>query len=181
MSRLANGGLSVFSDGRTFFNGVDIEMNIKDITDIKNIVDNFEKGTKDYFQGNIKEEKKMKILEIYKENRTNEINEYYEAEREEAMENDEIQKILDEAKVKIRDIMKLDENRLVYINCSHDITEITRNQLDTLYEEKAIKLQNLDKTIREIEAQLEIAPDYETKMKIMKDYGVIDKKTGKII
>lgn len=182
MSKLANGGLSVFSDGRIFVDGIDIEMNIKDIMDIENIVDNFEKGTKDYFQGNIKEEKEMEILKIYEENRINEIDEYYEAERETIMENDEIQKILDEAKVKIRDISELDENEEVYVDCSvADITKNTRTQLYTLDEEKEIKLQNLDKLIREIEAQLEIAPDYETKIKIMKDYGVIDKKTGKIV
>lgn len=181
MSKLANGGLSVFSDGRIFVDSIDIEMNIKDIIDIKNIIDNFEKGTKDYFQGNIKEKKKMEILKIYNENRINEINEYYETEREKIIENDEIQKIKDEAKEKMKDVLELDEDKEICVICSPDFTKNTQNQLIALHLKKAIKLQNLDKLIREIEAQLEIAPDYETKMKIMKDYGVIDKKTGKII
>lgn len=183
MSILDNSEIKIYSDGRIFIGNTDTEINITDVIDIKNIVDNFEGYNKDYFQGNIKEEKKMKILEIYKENRIKEIEETYNIEKEKIREKDEIQKNIKELKEKINTLLKENENTsLTTLSLlGYIFTDKTCKQLDTLDEENKIKLQNLDKLIEEIEAQLEIAPDYEAKMKIMKDYGVIDKKTGKII
>lgn len=129
-----------------------------------------------------KEEKDMsKILEIYKDKKIKEIEQKYDKQLEELEENDPVKVYLKQAEETIKEMLKVEDVTL-YINSScieftqetidakNKITEIIRNEK-----------RQLNNKIKEIEALLELAPGYEEKIKILRDYEIIDKKKNIIL
>lgn len=133
--------------------------------------------------GNInKEENNMlKILEIYKEKKTREIEQKYDAQLEDLEFNDPAQILINETEEKLKEILETDK---VMISVNSDTVNVTpetiekRNAIiDIIHKEK----EELNNVIREIEALLELAPNYEEKLQILRDYGIIDKKKNIIL
>lgn len=127
-----------------------------------------------------KEENNMfKILEIYKEKKTKEIEQKYDEQLLELECNDPINAVIEEAEEKLREMLETDK---VMISVNSDTVNLTPETIekrkviiDIIHKEK----EELNNVIREIEALLEFAPNYEESTKILLAYDIIDKK-GKI-
>lgn len=127
-----------------------------------------------------KEENNMfKILEIYKEKKTKEIEQKYDEQLLELECNDPINAVIEEAEEKLREMLETDK---VMISVNSDTVNFTP---ETIEKRKVIidiidkEKEELNNVIREIEALLEFAPNYEESTKILLAYDIIDKK-GKI-
>ena len=162
------------------------ECNINNIKDIpqeikvsgKNLFDDGELMY-NYYK-NIKEDKTMKILEIYKERKEQAIYDDYEKIEEAVLAEDEMQKIINEMTNQVNALLE-SENRtdFFYVESEGFTLTETNEKLDKLNEEKEDEILQLDKTIEEIEAMFEMTEDYEERMKILKKYGIIN-KDGKL-
>ena len=121
----------------------------------------------------------LKILEIYKEKKTKEIEQKYDKQLEDLDNNDPVTLLIKETEEAIKEMLNSENVRLVI---SSDVLEFTQ---ETLEKRKAIidiihkEKEELNNVIKEIEALLEFAPNYEESTKILLAYDIIDKK-GKI-
>lgn len=161
--------------------------NLKKVEDIKNFMvigDNLE--SKIIYRNDnliVNEEKgddNMKILDIYKNRMTQKINEEYDKKIEEINEKDEIQQIVKEMEEQINIILENEGRTSVDICCTKRTTK-TLDAEENLFEEKTNQLRKLNNDIDEIKAMLELTNDYEEQIKILKNYGIIDKKTNKLV
>ena len=131
---------------------------------------------------NDKEEKDMlKILEIYGNKQMKEIEQKYDKQLKDIEENDPISVYLKQTEEAIKEILNSDNVSLVLNSDTMEFTQETvdkkRKIIDTIRTEKAkIKAQ-----IEEITALLELAPNYEEKLQILRDYGIIDKKKNIVL
>lgn len=133
-----------------------------------------------YYKIENKEENNMfKILEIYKEKKTREIEQKYDEQLLELECNDPINAVIEEAEEKLKEMLETDK---VMISVNSDTVNLTPETIekrkviiDIIHKEK----EELNNVIREIEALLEFAPNYEESTKILLAYDIIDKK-GKI-
>ena len=129
---------------------------------------------------NKEENNMLKILEIYKEKKTKEIEQKYDKQLEDLEFNDPVTVYLHQAENTIKEILKTEED--VSLVISSNLIEFTQ---ETLEKRKAIidiihkEKEELNNVIKEIEALLEFAPNYEESIKILLAYDIIDKK-GKI-
>ena len=128
-----------------------------------------------------KEEDMFKILEIYKDKKTKEIEEKYNKEIKELEENDEAQVFIMQAEETLKSILHTETLKICVNSDVVIFTEETwkkRNEIfDTIREEK----NKLNTKIKEISALLELAPSYEEKIKILRDYEIMDKKKNIIL
>lgn len=128
-----------------------------------------------------KEENNMfKILEIYKEKKTIEIEQKYDKQLEDLEFNDPVTVYLHQAENTIKEILKTEEDVSLVITSNlvqftPETLEKRKEIIDTIYKEK----KELNNVIEEIEALLEFSPNYEESTKILLAYDIIDKK-GKI-
>lgn len=135
--------------------------------------------SKKYETENKEENNMLKILEIYKEKKTKEIEQKYDEQLLELECNDPINAVIEEAEEKLREMLETDK---VMISVNSDTVNLTPETID---KRKAIidiihkEKEELNNVIREIEALLEFAPNYEESTKILLAYDIIDKK-GKI-
>lgn len=121
----------------------------------------------------------LKILEIYREKKTREIEHKYDEQLLELECNDPINAVIEEAEEKLREMLETDK---IMISVNSDTVNLTP---ETIEKRKVIiniihkEKEELNNVIREIEALLEFAPNYEESTKILLAYDIIDKK-GKI-
>ena len=128
---------------------------------------------------NMEENNMLKILEIYKEKKTREIEQKYDAQLEDLEFNDPAQILINETEEKLKEMLETDK---VMISVNSDTVNLTPETIekrkviiDIIHKEK----EELNNVIKEIEALLEFAPNYEESTKILLAYDIIDKK-GKI-
>lgn len=121
----------------------------------------------------------LKILEIYKEKKTREIEQKYDKQLEDLEFNDPVTIYLHQAENTIKEMLKIEEDFSLAITSHVEFTQETLEKMkeikNTIYKEK----EELNNVIKEIEALLEFAPNYEESTKILLAYDIIDKK-GKI-
>lgn len=128
---------------------------------------------------NKEENNMLKILEIYKDKKEKEIEIKYNKQLEDLDNNDPVTLLIKETEEAIKEMLNSENVRLVI---SSDVLEFTQ---ETLEKRKAIidiihkEKEELNNVIKEIEALLEFAPNYEESTKILLAYDIIDKK-GKI-
>lgn len=131
---------------------------------------------------NNKEGKDMlKILEIYGNKQMKAIEQKYDKQLKDIEENDPISVYLKQTEEAIKEMLNSDNVSLVLNSDTMEFTQETvdkkRKIIDTIRTEKAkIKAQ-----IEEINALLELAPNYEEKLQILRDYGIIDKKKNIVL
>ena len=136
--------------------------------------------SKKYETENKEENNMLKILEIYREKKTREIEQKYDKQLEDLEFNDPVTVYLHQAENTIKEILKTEED--VSLVITSNLVEFTP---ETIEKRKAIidiihkEKEELNNVIREIEALLEFAPNYEESTKILLAYDIIDKK-GKI-
>lgn len=138
--------------------------------------------SKKYETENKEENNMFKILEIYKEKKTKEIEQKYDKQLEDLEFNDPVTVYLHQAENTIKEILKTEED--VSLVIASNLIEFTQETLekrkeirDTIHKEK----KELNNVIEEIEALLELAPNYEEKLQILRDYGIIDKKKNIVL
>ena len=154
--------------------------------DVEWLKENKEKG----------EKKDMnKLLELYCERAEKIIeNDYDEIVEEERNENPfvkEYNALINEFEAKMDDLYKreMDENgnHHVFVNNAYkytypfsiDIT-FTNENIKHYKEAKETELQDLDDFKQEVSAKLSLSDDLDYTLKVLKEYGIINKKTGKL-
>lgn len=133
--------------------------------------------------GNINKEEKdmLKILEIYKEKKTREIEHKYDEQLLELECNDPVNTLVKETEEKLKEMLNSDNVLLVLNSDTMEFTQETiekrKKIIDIIRQEK----KELNDVIKEIESLLELAPNYEEKLQILRDYGIIDKKKNIVL
>ena len=136
-----------------------------------------------------------KLLELYCERAERRIeNDYDEIVEEERNENPFVKKhneLVNEFEAKMDDLYKreMDEdgNHHVFVNNAYtytypfsiDIT-FTNENIKHYKEAKETELQDLDDFKQEVSAKLSLSDDLDYTLKVLKEYGIINKKTGKL-
>lgn len=139
-----------------------------------------------YVELKYEEEKKMgKILNIYYERMEEKIDKEYDEKIIELRNNDEIQQVIKEMNEQINTILendnKIAEIHPKEINIEYDIyTTKTLDKEKELLEEKQKALKELNNTIEEIDALFNLTDDYNERMKILKNYNIVNKQ-GKLV
>lgn len=133
--------------------------------------------------GNINKEEKdmLKILEIYKEKKTREIENKYDEQLLELECNDPVNTLVKETEEKLKEMLNSDNVLLVLNSDTMEFTQETiekrKKIIDIIHQEK----KELNDVIKEIESLLELAPNYEEKLQILRDYDIMDKKKNIIL
>ena len=128
-----------------------------------------------------KETNMLKLLEMYEGRKTKEIEEKYDKQIHEIESNDAVQIFIEQAEQTLKGILNTENLKL---NLNSDVLEYTQETIDA--KNKIVDMIRKEKhelniIIDEISALLELAPDFEQKMKILRDYGIIDKKKNIIL
>lgn len=130
-----------------------------------------------------KEEKDMsKILEIYKEKKEKEIRKKFSDELEAITKADPIQSFMKEMNEQLETLItnEYPNDYITPLTCDV-LTKNTENVKKELRKLRDKDIEDLNNKIKEIEALLELAPGYEEKIKILRDYEIIDKKKNIIL
>jgi len=128
-----------------------------------------------------KEENEMyKILDIYESKERKKINDIYNERIQSVIEIDEIQSIIKEMEKQVRAVAgeKADAYSFAYPGLYEEKTSIAIKELEQERDQKVKELRN---KIIEIKALAELAPNYEEKLKILRDYEIMDKKKNTIL
>lgn len=135
--------------------------------------------SKKYETENKEENNMLKILEIYKEKKTKEIEQKYDEQLLELECNDPVNAVIEEAEEKLKEMLETDKVMISVnsdtVNLTPETIEKRKAIIDIIHKEKEV----LNNVIEEIEALLEFSPNYEESTKILLAYDIIDKK-GKI-
>ena len=123
----------------------------------------------------------LKLLEIYKDRKVREIEIKYDKQLEELEANDPIQVFIKQSEETIKEML---DTEVVKLTLHSDVVEYTKETIDkkneiinTIRDEK----HKLNIKMDEISALLELAPNYEEKLQILRDYEIIDKKKNIIL
>lgn len=152
------------------------DINVPDYTSI--VLDEMEKNLLK-LKNKVKEEKEMNILEIYKERKIKILEKEFSEAKKAAIEEDEIQKIIIEMTNQVNTILENEGSDTRYEshpNLYASKTEAKLNELNDKYHEQ---IEELRSTLEEIRALFELTDDYNERIKILKNYDILDKK-GKL-
>lgn len=134
----------------------------------------------------MEENNMLKILEIYKEKQIKEIETKYDKQLEKLEFDDPINTIIREMTKEMNNQIKTicdNENieEPISITCdllSIEFTKDTLKKKNEIIDKIKLEKKQLNNKIEEINALLELSPNYEEKIKILKAYDILDKKTG---
>lgn len=126
-----------------------------------------------------KEENIMDILDLYEERKLKSIREEYSESKKNVEENDEIQKIIIEMTNQVNTILENQGTEARYAHLPSLYTPETVEKLDELGKKRCETIEKLRSTLEEIRALFEMTDDYHERIKILKDYNILDKK-GKL-
>lgn len=129
---------------------------------------------------NEKEKKYMRILDLYKFRKLEEINIAKENKLKEIKSFDSIHSLLDDTEEQLNALLGREENNKVTIevknlNGQPLYDDIAENKIKQVFDEYNKKLHDLDKVTEEASALLELTSDYEEQIKILKKYNILDK------
>lgn len=127
----------------------------------------------------VKEEKEMNILEIYKERKIKTLEKEFSKAKKAAIEEDEIQKIIIEMTNQVNTILENEDSDTRYESHPNLYTSKTEAKLDELNDKYHEQIEELRSTLDEICALFELTDDYNERIKILKNYDILDKK-GKL-
>jgi len=168
-------------------NTIELTSNVKlrydspniNVSDYKGIV--LEKMEKEILKLNdkVKEEKEMNILEIYKERKIKTLEKEFSEAKKVAIEEDEIQKIIIEMTNQVNTILENEDSDTRYESHPNLYTSKTEAKLNELNDKYHEQIEELRSTLDEIRALFELTDDYNERIKILKNYNILDKK-GKL-
>ena len=127
----------------------------------------------------VKEEKEMQILDLYEGKKIKAIEKEYAEVKEIARKDDEIQKIIIEMTNQVNTILENQGSTAIYEFKPSLVTAKTQERLDMLEKGKDKEIEELRSTLDEIRALFELTDDYNERIKILKNYDILDKK-GKL-
>ena len=126
----------------------------------------------------------LKLLEIYKEKQTIEIESKYDEQLENLRKEDPVTVLKEQFEAAIKELLELKGEERVAICVTAPVVELTPETIEKQREITNIireEKKKINRKIEEIEALLELAPNYEEKIKILRDYEIIDKKKNIIL
>lgn len=129
--------------------------------------------------GNIKEDKDMKVLDIYEEREREYINDNFKITKEELIKNDPFVKLHDKYVKDIEKLYKKEYDReLEYKSVlgTEFLSKETREAIEKADEEKVFELENLDELLVEVKAMLDMTNDYDKKIEILKKYQILNEE-----
>lgn len=127
----------------------------------------------------VKEENEMQILDLYEERKRKAIEKEYSKAIKEVKKNDEIQKIIIEMTNQVNTILENQGLNKIYEFQPSLVTLETEIKIDELRDKQHEEIKNLRSTLDEIRALFELTDDYNERIKILKNYNILDKK-GKL-
>lgn len=152
------------------------DINIPDYTSI--VLDEMERNLLK-LKNKVKEEEEMKILDLYEERKTKLIIDEYSKAEKEVKKEDEIQSIILEMTDQVNTILKNQNKKITYEFEPNLITLETEIKIDKLKDKRHKEIEELRSTLEEIRALFELTDDYNERIKILKNYDILDKK-GKL-
>lgn len=152
------------------------DINIPDYTSI--VLDEMERNLLK-LKNKVKEEEEMDILEIYKERKIKTLEKEFSEAKKAAIEEDEIQKIIIEMTNQVNTILENEDSDTRYESHPNLYTSKTEAKLNELNDKYHEQIEELRSTLDEILALFELTDDYNERIKILKNYDILDKK-GKL-
>lgn len=143
--------------------------------------ENYKREILGIYENNESEEFKMEILDIYRNRKLEKISSDHIKKQEEIRKNDIFVKLASEYNSQVKALFKNEFNEEYTLGDISPKVESfeTKEKLEKAYIEFINEKEKLEETIQEVKAQLEIAENYETKIKILKNYNILNKE-GKI-
>lgn len=157
------------------------EIHGKKFNDMFYNMEKFNNSVSDLLENlNEKEKKYMRILDLYKLRKLEEINTAKENKLKEIKSFDSIHSLLDDTEEQLNALLGREENNKVTIevknlNGQPLYDDIAENKIKQVFDEYNKKLHDLDKVTEEASALLELTSDYEEQIKILKKYDILDK------
>ena len=169
---------------------VELRYNVSNLDDINDIAETNSEFLNQYAKKLIKEceikidkineeEEEMQILDLYEEKRVKALEKELLEAKAKVKEEDEIQNIILEMTSQVNTILKNQGRKIIYEFKPNLITLETEAKLDELEEKHHKQIEELRSTLREIRALFELTDDYNERIKILKNYDILDKK-GKL-
>lgn len=128
---------------------------------------------------NKKENKNMKILDIYEEREKEYINDNFKITKEELIKNDPFVKLYDKYVKDIEKLYKKEYDReLEYKSVlrTEFLAKETREAIEKADEQKVFELENLDELLVEVKAMLDMTDDYDKQIEILKKYQILNEE-----
>lgn len=126
-----------------------------------------------------KEENKMDILDLYEKRKVKALEKEILEAKSKVKEQDEIQKIIIEMTNQVNTILENQGSTAIYEFKPSLVTAKTQEKLDMLEKGKDKEIEELRSTLDEIRALFELTDDYNERIKILKNYDILDRK-GKL-
>ena len=131
-----------------------------------------------------KEKNNMKILDLYRERKNFKIQNDFLINKDKILEEDEIQKIFKEMINQVNVILENEGSKPVNmelpVQYKEFLTAKTNEKLHKLEVETDMLKDKIYSDYEEVKAMLSMTNDYQEQIKILKNYGIIDKKTNKL-
>ena len=159
----------------------DLDIELCKHCEFKKPFENYKRETLGIYENNESEKFKMEILDIYRNRKLEEISSNHIKKQEEIRKKDIFAKLASEYNSQVKALFKNEFNEEYTLgDISPKVETIeTKEKLEKAYIEFINEEEKLEETIQEVKAQLEIAENYETKIKILKNYNILNKE-GKI-
>ena len=126
-----------------------------------------------------KEDKDMKVLDIYEQREVEYIKENFKITKEELIKNDPFAKLHDKYVKDIEKLYKKEYDReLEYKSVlgTEFLAKETREAIEKADEQKVFELENLDELLVEVKAMLDMTNDYDKKIEILKKYQILNEE-----
>lgn len=128
---------------------------------------------------NKKEDKNMKILDIYKERQREYIQESFDVTKEDLIMQDPFTKLYEKFQTDMKKLYKKENNEELnykFILGENFLTKETKEAILKADEEKVFELENLDEMLEEVTALLEMTDDYDKQIEILKKYDILNEE-----
>ena len=133
---------------------------------------------------NEKEKNNMEILDLYKKRKNFKIQNDFLINKNKILEEDEIQKIFKEMIEQVNVVLENEGSKPVDMDLPVQYKEFrtakTNEKLNKLEADTDMLRDKLYSDYEEVKALLSMTNDYQEQIKILKNYGIIDKKTNKL-
>lgn len=129
--------------------------------------------------GNKKENKNMKILDIYRERQREFIQESFDVTKEDLIIQDPFTKLYEKFQTDMKKLYKKENNEELKYNFilgENFLTKETKDAILKADEEKVFELENLDEMLEEVTALLEMTDDYDKQIEILKKYDILNEE-----
>lgn len=129
--------------------------------------------------GNKKENKNMKILDIYRERQREFIQESFDVTKKDLIIQDPFTKLYEKFQTDMKKLYKKENNEELKYNFilgENFLTKETKDAILKADEEKVFELENLDEMLEEVTALLEMTDDYDKQIEILKKYDILNEE-----